>query len=164
MVTTAALRGIYLNDHLAGATAGVELFRRGAAARRGTAAGAALERLTAEVAEDRASLRAVMGDLDVPVRHYKLIGGWGVERLGRLKSNGHLLSRSPLSDLVELEGMRLGVQGKHAGWRSLRVWADAEPRLDPVALDALAERAERQAAELEELRVAAAAALVHPAG
>jgi hypothetical protein len=39
--------------------------------------------------------------------------------LGRL----HLTSRSPLSNLEELELLRLGVEGKAAGWRTLRVLA-----------------------------------------
>ena len=39
---TTAFLGIYLNDHLAGATAGVELARRTAAAQHAKPAGAAL--------------------------------------------------------------------------------------------------------------------------
>src|SRR5437660_983467 len=50
------LLGIYLNDHLAGATGGVELARRSAAAHQGGEAGAALGRLASDVAMDRAAL------------------------------------------------------------------------------------------------------------
>jgi hypothetical protein len=40
--------------------------------------------------------------------------------------------RSPLSDLEELELLRLGVEGKAAGWRTLRTQADTDARLDAV--------------------------------
>jgi hypothetical protein len=151
-----SLLGIYLNDHLTGATAGLELFRRATGGHRDTEAGPVLERLTAEVEADRDSLLGIMRALGVPVRHYKVIGGWVAEKAGRLKPNGRVLSRSPLSSVIELEGLHLGVLGKAAGFRLLRGLADDDPRLDAVALDQLIERAERQAAEIESLRLRAA--------
>lgn len=150
------LLGIYLNDHLAGATAGVNLFRRAAGAHRGSAVGATLERLAAEVAEDRRALQGMMTVLGIPIRRYKLYAAWAAEKVGRLKLNGSLLDRSPLSTVVELEGMRLGVEGKAAGWRVLRIVADRDRRLDTQRLDALLVRARQQADILEELRISAA--------
>lgn len=145
--------GIYLNDHLLGATFGAELAARSAAAHRGSAEGAVLEGFAAEVREDRGALRELMDALDVPVRRYKTVVGWMAEKAGRFKPNGRLIERSPLSDLEELEVMRLGVEGKAACWRTLRTLADRDPRLDTSRLDALLTRAERQADTLEELRV-----------
>jgi hypothetical protein len=150
-----ALLGIYLNDHLAGATGGLELFRRATSAHKGTSAGPVLARLTREVEEDRQALLDVMSALGIPVRQYKVAAGWAAEKAGRLKLNGRLLSRSPVSSLVELEGLHLGVLGKGAAWRLLRRLADTEPRLDKARLDALAERAHLQAEEIEQLRLAA---------
>jgi hypothetical protein len=74
-----------------------------------------------------------MKTLGVPVRAYKVCAAWVGEKAGRVKFNGRLLTRSPLSDLEELELMRLGVEGKAAGWRTLRVLADTDKRLDPRA-------------------------------
>ncbi|HET7246263.1 MAG TPA: hypothetical protein VFJ07_15630 [Streptosporangiaceae bacterium] len=150
------LLGIYLNDHLAGATGGVELARRVAAARREEEAGDALLRFAADVAADRATLLEIMTALGVPVRAYKVCAGWIGEKAGRLKLNGRLLSRSPLSSLEELEMMCLGVAGKAAGWRTLRVLADTDPRLDRSRLDDLIARADSQLKMLEDLRVRAA--------
>ena len=152
-----ALLGIYLNDHLAGATAGVELARRAAGACHGSATGDALETLAADIAADRAALLDIMGALGVPVRHYKVYAAWAGEKVGRLKLNGRLLGRSPLSTLVELEVLRLGVEGKGAGWRTLRSLADRNPGLDPQRLDELTDRARQQSAQLEDLRVRTAA-------
>jgi hypothetical protein len=148
------LLGIYLNDHLAGATAGLDLFRRAADAQRDSAAGDVLRLLAAEVAEDREALLQMMSALGVPVRRYKVYAARAAERLGRLKLNGQVRGRSPLSGIVELEAMRLGVEGKAAGWRSLRELAGAGP-LDPVRLDELLERARLQSESLEGLRVGA---------
>jgi hypothetical protein len=58
--------------------------------------------------------------------------------------------------LEELEILRLAVEGKAAGWRTLRVLADTDQRLDPVGLDELTARARLQADLLEDLRVRAA--------
>jgi hypothetical protein len=149
------LLGIYLNDHLAGATGGAELARRVAARREGET-GDVLLRLAADIAADRAALLEIMTTLGVPVRAYKVCAGWIGEKAGRLKLNGRLLSRSPLSSLEELELMRLGVTGKAAGWRTLRLLADTDPRLDRGRLDELIARADSQLGLLEDLRVRAA--------
>ena len=97
-----------------------------------------------------------MAALGVQVRGYKLWAGWIGEKAGRLKLNGHLLDRSPLSNLEELELLRLGVEGKAAGWRTLRTLADRDHRLDAGELDELIARARRQAGFLEESRIKAA--------
>lgn len=144
---------IYLNDHLAGATAGLELIRRAAGAARGSSEGGALDRLVEEVAEDRRALLEVMAALGVPVRHYKIYAAWLAEKVGRVKPNGHARKRSPLSGLVELELMRLGVEGKGAGWRTLRTVAEHDDRIEAGRLDGLIARAAQQAQVLEKLRV-----------
>jgi len=154
------LFGIYLNDHLAGATLGTELAGRAAAAAGGSAAAGELRRIAAEVAQDRATLLQIMATLGIPVRRYKVYAAWIGEKAGRLKFNGHLTSRSPLSSLLELEMLQLGVEGKTAGWRTLRVLAGRDSRLDPGQLDGLIERAQRQSEVLEGLRAQAAADVI----
>ena len=129
------LLGIYLNDHLAGATGGLELARRVAGSHRDPANDGVLRRLSDEVAQDRAALEDIMSALGVPVRAYKVRAAWIGEKAARLKLNGHFLTRSPLSSLEELEMLRLGVEGKAAGWRTLRVLAETDKRLDPGRLE-----------------------------
>ena len=152
---TSTLLGIYLNDHLAGATGGTELAKRLAGSANEWSAGE-LGRLADEIAEDRESLLAIMAALDVPVRQYKVIAAWVAEKAARGKLNGHVLTRSPLSTLVELEAMRLGVEGKAAGWRTLLARSAVDDRLDPGQLDSLIRRASKQSESLERLRVRAA--------
>jgi hypothetical protein len=155
--------GIYLNDHLAGATAGSELAHRMARSHRGREEGGPLGRLAAEIAQDRSALLNIMTSLGVRVRAYKFGAAWIGEKAGRLKFNGLLLARSPLSDLEELELLRLGVEGKAAGWRTLRAQADTDARLDAGRLDDLISRARSQADQIEGLRVRAARRVIsHP--
>lgn len=146
---------IYLNDHVAAAAAGVDLARRAAQGRRGSDAGERLERLADDIMVDRGALLAMLRSLGIPVRQYKCVAMWAAEKAARLKPNGRLRSRSPLSGLVELEALRLAVEGKAAGWRTLLSLVDREPGLDAGDLRALLDRAEAQITVLEELRVRA---------
>ncbi|MET8953538.1 hypothetical protein ACWEO4_10635 [Streptomyces sp. NPDC004393] len=147
------LLGIYLNDHLAGSTVGTRRAAHLVRSLRGSPYEAALGTIAAEITEDRATLLAMMRKLGVPARRYKVLAGGALELAGRLKSNGRLIGRSPLTTLLELELLRLGVEGKAAAWRSLRRIADSDRRLDPERLDQLIERAQRQLRVLEDLRL-----------
>ncbi|MEJ7570043.1 MAG: hypothetical protein WKF41_17480 [Gaiellaceae bacterium] len=78
------------------------------------------------------------------------------EKLGRLKLNGQVRGYSPLSRLLELETLSVGISGKLALWRSLEQLPEIVERLPGIDLEQLVERAQRQRAELEEHRLAAA--------
>jgi hypothetical protein len=151
------LLGVYLNDHLAGATVGVQLVRRMAAsAEPGSETAGVVKSLVKEITADRSALVKMMAAVGVKIRGYKVFAAWAGEKAGRLKLNGHVLSRSPLSALEETEMLRLGVEGKAAGWRTLQVVAQRDHRLDAGQLDELLARATRQSDTLESLRVSIA--------
>ncbi|MFF9645796.1 hypothetical protein [Kitasatospora aureofaciens] len=146
------LLGIYLNDHLAGATSGTERVRYLARATAGSPLGREIGPLAAEIAEDRKALLAIMRNLGVPVRRYKVGAAWIAERAGRLKTNGRLVRRSPLTTFFELEMLRMAVEGKAAGWQTLRRLAPDHDALDARLLDDLLERARSQQQTLEQWR------------
>jgi hypothetical protein len=150
------LLGIYLNDHLAGATVGVELARRARGANEGTDYGDVLDRIAREIDEDRQALKSLMDTLEIGQDRPKIAFGWVAEKFGRLKPNGQLTGYSPLSRLVELEGLSLGITGKVSLWETLTEVAAEDARLDTEELRRLAERAERQRAEVWRLRQRAA--------
>ena len=110
---------IYLRNHYAAAQAGKDLFRRAERNQRARPYGAQLAVLRAEVEEDAQALHAVLRaegvQPDVPQSVLLQLG----ERVGRLKPNGSLLRRAPLSDLIEVEGMFDAVRAKAAGWQAL---------------------------------------------
>ncbi len=146
---------IYLNDHLAGATAGRELARRACASNSGPIYGEFLQQLAVEVDEDRESLTRLMRVLNVKVDRVKILSGWAVEKVGRLKLNGRLRGYSPLSRLIELEGLTLGVRGKLGLWLALKELAREDQRMTSVDLQELVERAERQLGSLKQYRLRA---------
>jgi len=157
-----ALLRIYLNDHLAALTVGEELARRAARGRERSGAGAVLEELAAAASRDRAALLAIMTRTRTPVRHYKVLAARAAERVGRLKPNGRALTRSPLSDLIEVEGLRVTLEATAACWRTLRELAERDPRLDAHELDELLHRARSQADTLDGCRSDAAAQAFGP--
>ena len=76
------LLGIYLNDHLAGATGGLELARRVARSSLVPADARVLQRLAAEIAADRQALLKIMAALGIPARSYKRYAAWIGEKAG----------------------------------------------------------------------------------
>ena len=152
---------IYLNDHFGGATGGFELAKRAAGANEGNEYGAFLTELVEELEGERETLRALIEELGYSVDPLKAGAGWVAEKFGRLKLNGSLLSYSPLSRLIELEGLTIGVTGKLSMWRNLR--ASVGPSVKSADLDALIAQAESQLARLDPLRTSAAAEAFAPA-
>jgi len=148
---------VYLNDHLAGSTAIVELVRRAAREHEGTELGEFLTRLGAEISQDRQALRRVMDAAGARPDRVKILAAWAAEKVGRLKLNGQLTGRSPLSSLVELEAVEVGVYGKLLLWQVLR--DRRPPGAGAVDLDELIRRAQRQLDEVERHRRDAADAL-----
>ena len=146
----------YLNDHLTGATGGGELFRRVAKNQAGTDRGQELARLAEEVNEDRETLRGLMGTLGVRENKAMLAIGWLGEKAARLKPNGYVVRRSPLSEVVEIEALRVAVAGKTAGWQVLRLGAEQDSRIPGPQLDTLIARAEDQSDRLRQLHLRAA--------
>jgi hypothetical protein len=150
------LIAIYLEDHWAGATGGVELARRLRSSNRETEWSGDLEKVCVEVEEDRETLRDLMKALGVRRNLPKAYGAWAFEKVGRFKLNGRLTGYSPLSRVVELDGLVTGISGKVALWVALLQVAPEEPRLDAARLERLRERGESQRASVEELRERAA--------
>jgi hypothetical protein len=140
---------IYLNDHLAAATGARDLVRRAAASNRDSEYGPFLDRLAEEISEDRESLIAVMRTMNVKIDPVKVVMGWGLEKLSRLKLNGRLRGYSPLSRLLELEALALGVHGKLALWRSLQQLDRTLLGTAEGLLPGLVDRAQSQREELE---------------
>jgi len=147
---------IYLNDHLAGATVGVELSRRAANSNRGAPSGEFLERLHQEIVEDRRTLLGVVRALGVDTSPAKPALAWIAEKAGRLKLNGRLRGYSPLSRLIELEGLETGIAAKRSLWQALACAFPDDARLASFDLDALVARAEQQLQGTREQRLTAA--------
>ena len=147
------LIGIYINDHLAGSVVGGELAKRAASSNEGTELGDFLERLADEIDDEREVLKALLDHFDVGQNRFKQPIAWAAEKAGRLKPNGQITGYSPLSRLIELEGLTLGVTGKLGLWRAL---AATQSGLESFDLPGLIAKAEAQQEQLERYRIEAA--------
>ncbi|MFY0569037.1 hypothetical protein ACN28E_35165 [Archangium lansingense] len=147
-----ALLKIYLNDHLAGSTVGLELARRAKTENAGNAVGEYLDTFVSELREERMMLLSVMWMLGLKRDVVKQGVAWVGEKLGRLKLNGQLTGYSPLSRVVELESLCLGSEGRLSMWRTLQRLVRKDDRLGRFDFAALITRAEQQRRILERLR------------
>lgn len=152
----------YLQTHLAGSRAGVDLFGRSAKAQFDPAIGQALREIQREVIAEREQLQQIMDLFDVSENLVRSAAARLTERVSRLKPNGSLLHRTPLTDLVELEALRIAVSGKQAGWEALLAIEDLVPELDRTQLEQLAEQGRSQLDRLADLHTTAARAALPP--
>jgi nucleoside-diphosphate-sugar epimerase len=130
------LFGLYLSDHFTGATAGLERIERMTRAYRDTPFHAELAEATEQLRGERELYRDLLRRLGVPLRRHRQVAAWLGEKVGRLKLNGRITQRSPMSAVLEAELLRSAVVGKIGGWRTLREHAD-EIGLDAAQFDEL---------------------------
>lgn len=145
---------IYLNDHFAGSTGGVDLARRLRSSNQGDAElSSALAQICTEIEEDRATLARLMDRLEIDRDRAKPLFARLAERLGRLKLNGQLTGYSPLSRVLELEILSGLIGGK------IQLWNALEQRfgqsLDGFDFPSLADRADSQGRRVEDLHLKA---------
>jgi hypothetical protein len=149
------LLGIYLNDHLAGSVVGGNLAKRIARQNEGNEYGTKVAQIAREIDEDQATLREVMNRAGVRRKQLRLVVARLTEVASRLKRNGRLVGYSPLSRVLELEGLTMGITGKLELWRSLEALENGSG-IGGFDFTALAARAEDQRDRAEELRLRAA--------
>ena len=146
---------IYLNDHLAGSVVGGNLAKRIAQQNDDNEYGRRSAEIAREIEEDQATLLDVMKRTGVRRKRIRLAMARVAELAARLKPNGRLTGYSPLSRVLELEGLAIGITGKLELWRSLE-GVDDRSGIPEIDYGALAARAEDQRARVEDLRLKAA--------
>ena len=151
------LLAVYLQDHHAGATTGLSLARRIAGENEGNAYGEELARIASEIEQDQKTLEDLMSALEVGTDRIKDSLAWAGEKVGRLKPNARLFEYSPLSRLLELEGLMLVVNAKLSLWRGLERVAGEIDGMSGFDFGDLQARAKEQLDRLENLRLRAAA-------
>lgn len=153
---SADLLELYLSDHLTGATAGIGRITRMANDFVDTPMFGRLGQLVDEISAERAFLIQLIDDLGLDRKPYRQAVAWVGERVGRLKSNGKIVERSPMTMLLETELMRGAVMGKLGMWQMLEVQAPTLG-LDPKVFTDLIEMTENQVTLLDEIHAYASA-------
>jgi hypothetical protein len=145
----------YLNDHLAGSVGAIEMVERAIEENAGNLLGRRLEEILGEIRKDQAVLQGLIEHLGAKEDRLKKAGAWLAEKAGRVKLGGTGDS-GELARLEVLETLTMGIQGKRALWRALRVMARQHPVLHGLDLDLLERRAIEQHDRVEEWRLEAA--------
>jgi hypothetical protein len=148
----------YLNDHLAGAVAAIELLTHIEAAHAGTGTAHVFAELRADVEADRQELEALMGRLHVTVSRAREVTAFLAEKVTQLKLRLDDSAGGALRLLEVSEAVALGVEGKRALWRALAAAAEAAPALQVADYGRLTRRAEEQRQRAETVRLEAARA------
>ena len=147
---------LYLDDHLAGAAAGLRLAERLARDDH------RLDEVRRQISEDRATLYAMLRRFGAGPSVVKPIGARIVELASRVRLGRRSGPTGPVNLLLQLEALSMGIEGKRHLWRSLLEIVSIEPRLDAAELSELAGRADHQLLLVEALRLSVAvAALDH---
>lgn len=145
----------YLNDHLAGAAAALQLARRYHDREPGSELGHVLQALIAEIEEDRRVLEQVIEALGGSPNTAKRATALWTEMLASLRYPLPVLgSGSPeVARLEEIELLSLGIEGKRLLWRALGTFAGSDPRLRAFDFGARERRAKAQRDRLERFRL-----------
>lgn len=151
----------YLNDHLAGSVAALELLQDLEAEHADTPSGRIFADLRADVATDRQELEAVMVRLQVTESRTRKATAWLAEKVLELKLGLDDPADGALRLLEKLETLALGIEGKRALWRALATVAEEVPGLEGIDYERLLQRADDQRNRVEKMRLdAAQAALI----
>jgi len=148
--------GAYLNDHLAGAHAGVDMAHQLQKDVAGGPDAALLGPIGDEIAEDLETLQRLMSHLGIRHDPVKQATGWLAEKAHRVGVAVHARHGSDVSRLLAAESLSLGVEGKLALWLALCELVPTRPELARFDIAGLAERARDQRARIEAVRLAAA--------
>ena len=119
----------YLNDHLAGSVAALELLEHLIERHADMPWAGSLTELRGEIEEDQTALRDLLQRLGEAESATKKTLGWLSEKLGvarRTLSPGY---EPELAMLEDFEALALGIQGKLGLWRALAIVAPAPPAL-----------------------------------
>ncbi|WP_420452326.1 hypothetical protein [Ilumatobacter sp.] len=119
--TPAARFAIHLNDHRALVDGELALAMRSRSSNLGTELGHDLTVHVGELSTDRDLIDELLDAVGGRIDPLKSAGARLAEKFGRLKTNGQLTGSSPLSPVVELEGLVAGCHARSTLWSSLGV-------------------------------------------
>lgn len=150
---------IYLNDHLAGSVAAIELLNHLRKLSQGTGREKLFATLQAEIEKDQKVLKDLLRELGEPQSGMRKAAAWLTEKVGEVKLKLDDPGSGELRLLEALETLELGILGKLGLWRALAVAADRVPQIRTLDLANLERRAreQQQQVETERLKVARAA-------
>jgi hypothetical protein len=132
----------YLNDHLAGSVAAVELLNHLIAGSQDTNLKQFLMNLLKEIESDQRMLREFLKQLGGEESTIRKAGAWILEKIAQLKFPSEDKGDNGFGVFEALEGLALGIAGKRSLWRTLAVVNI--PNVAPLDYERLEKRATEQ--------------------
>jgi len=146
----------YLNDHLAGAAAAIELLQHLETAHAGTPTARHIAALRVDIEADRDVLTSLTTRMDVPESRPRKAAAWLAERLVALKLRLDDSRDGAFRLFESLEAISLGIEGKSGLWRTLATLTPEVPAVGGPDYEMLIVRATDQRKRAEALRLEAA--------
>jgi hypothetical protein len=143
----------YLNDHLAGSVAALELLDHLADLHPDPDRKRFFTGLRAEVEEDQTVLQKLLEKVGGKESTVRKAAAWLSEKFAEAKLHLDDLGDGQLRALEAIEALGLGIQGKLALWRALGAVADRVPQLQGVDFARLEHRAIQQHERVETQRL-----------
>jgi hypothetical protein len=146
----------YLNDHLAGSVAAIELLEHLREISQGTERERLFASIQSQVQEDQEVLKRLLQGVGGKESRLRKAAAWLTEKIGEAKLKLDDAGKGDLRLLEALETLELGILGKLALWRLLAVIADPVPEVRKLDLRRLEQRATEQHDRLEVERLSVA--------
>ncbi len=154
--------GVYLTDHLAGATAGLNLAQMAAEEHRSDEHGAFFGEIASEIKADYEKLERLIAEIGVEQSATKNAAAEIGSKMMAPKFTGG--DDDQLNAFITLETLGMGIEGKLCMWKALKLVDDSNPTLQAYDIDELVGRAESQRERIEAKRLEVAPqALAHTA-
>jgi hypothetical protein len=148
----------YLNDHLAGAVAGIEIAKHLEDHARSEDFKTAVAGVRCGIEKDEAELRDLAGRLGLEQSSIRKAAAWIAEKGTEVKLAIDDPSDGDFRIYEALEALSLGIEGKRCLWLALESAGVSDSRLTDTDLRRLQRRSEEQRITIEELRLDAARA------
>jgi hypothetical protein len=148
----------YLNDHLAGSVAALELVDRLHRLSSGTDREQVFLTLGQEIAEDQQIVKVLLRSVGGKESKVRKAAAWLTEKIGEAKLELDDSGNGQFRLLEALETLGLGIQGKLGLWRALGAAASQDPEIEKLDLPRLERRALDQFARVEAQRLQVARA------
>jgi hypothetical protein len=146
----------YLNDHLAGSVAALQLLEDLEAWHLNTELERFFAELRTDISADRQELESLMNRLNTSQSHTRKATAWIAGKFTELKLRLDDPAGGDLRLLEALDALASGIEGKRALWLALAAAAENTPKLRSNDYQRLVERAEEQRARVEAVRIQAA--------
>lgn len=149
----------YLNDHLAGSEAALELLEHLEQAHAAEPVARFAAELRADILADRRELEALMARLQITASRPRKVLAWLAEKMTELKLRLEDSASGALRLLEVFDAVSVGIEGKRLLWRSLRAAAECRTELRGPDYERLEQRAAEQRHRVEAVRLEAAQAV-----